>query len=556
MTRPSTRRVARAADAFRHISRNRDVRRLQAAQAGVELGAWAFGIAFSIYAYEVGGAALVGLAAFSRLLAAAVAAPFTGVLADRHERRLVLTVANALAAVVLVTIAAAVALGAPAVYAVVLCGAFTVCLSGFRPAKAALLPSLTRSADELTAANIVSSSIESVSLFAGPAIGGLIAALTGTWVVFALTAVVFAAAAVLVRGLPAEPARDRSRAHAPQNALRAAGEGLATLVGDRRLRILVGMFTAQTLVLGALNVLLVVTALETLHTGQSGVGLLNSSIGAGAIVGSVFAAGLIGRRLAPALGIGIFAWGLPIALIGVFPYVAVAVPLLMVVGAANTFVDVSTYTMLQRAVDDRLRARVMGALESLVMASIAIGGGLAPILIAFAGTRGALIASGVFLPVVVTLLWQRLRQIDADTVWPAHEAGVLSRIEIFSALPRATVEHLAAGLIRVRVPAGREIVTQGTVGRRFYVVDDGEIDVIVDGELVRTDGPGGYFGEISLLRDHPRTATVRARNDVELLALEPDAFVTAVTGHAPAAEVAEVVIGERLAHARPQLASL
>jgi len=78
------------------------------------------------------------------------------------------------------------------------------------------------------------------------------------------------------------------------------------------------------------------------------------------------------------------------------------------------------------------------------------------------------------------------------------------------------------------------------------VVGEGEVDVLVDGQPPRREGRGSYFGEIALLRDVPRTASVRAATDVELYALERDYFIAAVTGHAASREAAEAVVGTRL----------
>jgi len=548
-------RVTQALESLRLIHGNREVRLLVTTQACIETAAWAFGIAFSIHAYEVGGAALVGLAVASRLAGAAAAAPFAGLLADRFGGRRLLSAAGVLAAVVLALTAAVVALDLPAAFAVFLSAVFGVCLVAFRPARSVLLPPLTRSADELTAANVLSGSFQSIALFAGPAAGGILYAASGPEVVFTATAVVFAASAALSARLPAARAAERRRPQRAADVARGLRGGLTTLLAESRLRVLATLFTAQTLVLGALNVLLVVVAFEILDAGPATVGLLVAAIGAGAATASLFTSALVGRRLTPVLAGAVCVWGAALALTSASGSAVVWIPLLALAGAASTLVDVSTYTLLQRAIDDGVRARVTAAFETMVLASLAAGGILAPVLLQFVSDHDALIAAGCFLPVVVLVLWQQLRQIDAATVWPAHETGLLAAIDIFSALPRATIEHLAAELSRVTVPAGREIITQGAPGRRFYVLDDGEVDVFVDDRLVRTLGAGSYFGEISLLRNQARTATVRARSEIELLALEPAEFIAAVTGHASAAEAAEAVIGERLSHARPQVAS-
>jgi CRP-like cAMP-binding protein len=139
---------------------------------------------------------------------------------------------------------------------------------------------------------------------------------------------------------------------------------------------------------------------------------------------------------------------------------------------------------------------------------------------------------------------------------PERELALLHGIDLFAPLPAPTLESLARALIPVRLKAGEELFRQGDIGDRYYIVADGAVEIIVDGQVVRETGPGGYFGEIALLRDIPRTATVRAKSDVELLALDRDDFIAAVTGHAASAEAADSVIAARLGSLRPGLASV
>jgi CRP-like cAMP-binding protein len=87
---------------------------------------------------------------------------------------------------------------------------------------------------------------------------------------------------------------------------------------------------------------------------------------------------------------------------------------------------------------------------------------------------------------------------------------------------------------------------KGEPGNRFYVIADGEVEVTRDGRPVARLGPGAYFGEIALLRDVPRTATVTATTPTTLLVLERADFLEAVTGHPVAREAADVTIRERL----------
>ena len=315
------------------------------------------------------------------------------------------------------------------------------------------------------------------------------------------------------------------------------------------------LLAAQTFVAGALNVLIVVTALQLLDLGEDGVGFLNSAVGIGGLVGALVSALLIGRRLSSNFLVGIVLWGIPIALIGVFPNPLMALLLLAVVGLGNTLVDVSAFTLLQRAVPDEVLARAFGAVQGLWVATIGIGSIVAPLLIAAVDIRGALMITGALLPILATLLRRRLAQLDAVPV-PERELELLRGIELFAPLPQPTQESLAQVLSPVRLASSDELFRQGDVGDRFYIVAEGDVEIVIDGRVVRETGPGGYFGEISLLRDVPRTATARAKGDVELFALDRDDFIAAVTGHDASAEVADSVIATRLGSLRPGMASV
>jgi MFS family permease len=546
-------RLGESLQAFRAVFQNPDLRRLQLAWAGSIIGHWAYGIALAVFAYNQGGAAAVGLVGLVRMLPAAIAAPFMSALADRYPRERIMLVSD-LTRLVAMAGAAAVALsGGPAVFVYVLGSFEAIMRTAFQPAQSAIIPTLARTPQELTASNVTASTIESVGVFLGPAIGGLLLAATSPGVVFAATAVTYGWSALLVARIRAERPKPAAE---PEHLARQALDGFRVIAVNSKLRLLIGLFAAQTLVAGALNVLIVVTALDLLDLGDAGVGYLNSAIGVGGLLGALAAAALVGRRnLASPFGIGIVLWGVPIALIGLWPEPLPALLLLGLLGVGNTVVDVAGLTLLQRAVPDNILARVFGVLESLAVATIGIGAILAPLLVSAFGARQAMVATGALLPIVTALFWRRLTQID-QTSEPAEQLELLRSVPLFHPLPPATVEQLAASLVPVRVRAGEDVFRQGDSGDRFYVVGDGEVVVSVDGRPVNRLGRGGYFGEIALLRDVPRTATVMAETDAELLALERDEFIAAVTGHAPTAEVANAVIASRLGGLRPGVASV
>lgn len=546
-------RLGDAARSFAQVFRNPSIRRIEGAWAVSIMAHWAYGIALAVYAYGNGGAAAVGLIGLVRFLPSAAASPFAALLGDRYRRERVMVTADLVRSTLLATTTAVVIMDGSPVLVYLLAGLVAVAYSAVRPAQAALLPTLARSPQELTAANVTSSTIESLGIFGGPAIGGILLAATSEQVVFGACAAAFLLSATLVSRVRVETEPEpRER---PQGVWREFTAGFVMLFRERGLRVLVLLLVSQTLVAGALNVLIVVTALELLDLGERGVGFLNSAVGIGGLVGAVVTAALIGRRLSSNFVIGIFLWGIPIALIGVFPEPGAALLFLALVGLGNTLVDVSAFTLLQRAVPDEVLARVFGAVQSLWVATIGIGAILAPLLIAAVGVRGALLVTGALLPVLATLARRRVAELDEVPV-PERELALLRAIDLFAPLPQPTLESLAQALHPVRLAPGEEIFRQGDVGDRYYVVAEGEVEIVVDGRVARVTEPGGYFGEIALLRDVPRTATVRAKTDVVLEALDRDDFIAAVTGHAASAETADSVIATRLASLRPGLASV
>jgi MFS family permease len=542
------RRLRESLRAFAAVFQNEDLRRLELAWSGSIIGQWGYEVALAVFAYRAGGATAVGLVALVRLLPAAIIAPFAALLGDRFHRKRIMVAADLARVCAMAGAAAAVFAGAPAVTVYALAAIAAVTGTAFGPAQSALLPSLARSPEELTAANATSTTLESVGFFVGPALGGLLLAVTSVGAVFTLAAALFLWSAFVLSRIGSD-SRGGPGIEG-DSILREALAGFRAIAAERRLRLLVGLYGAQTLAAGILRVLLVVTALQVLDLGPSGVGFLNSAVGIGALAGMLVMLTLIGTsRLAAVFRLGILLWGVPLALLGIWPSVAAALVLLGILGVGNTLVDVAGLTLLQRAAPDEVRARVFGVLESVFLGTIAIGAILAPLLTSALGARGALVAAGGGLSVLVLLFWRPLSAADATAAVPESTLALLRGIPIFAPLPPVTLEQLASRLSRVHVPAGEIIFRQGDPGDRFYVIGEGEVEIAPDGGPPKTLGRGAYFGEIALLRDVPRTATVTTRTGVELYLLERDVFIAAVTGHAPSAEAADAVIATRLGSA-------
>lgn len=542
-------RVAASGAAFAEVFRNANLRWLELAWTASIIGHYAYLIAVSVYAYEVGGEKAVGLVFLARLIPAALAAPFAGLLGDRFPRKRVLIATN-LTRIVLVGAAAVSALAdAPALVVYVLAIAATIATTPFRSAQAALTPSLARNPTELTAANAVASGVDSLAFFVGPALAGVLLVVTSSGIVFALTAglIVVSTGFLLLIGND-EAARPRAEIEA-QTIVSESLAGFRAIGSHSSLRVLIGLVAAQPAVAGALQVYIVVASVELFGFGTGGVGLLNSAIGVGAFLGAVGALSLTGaRRLSPAFMAGIALWGLPLMFLGIWPAAALAIVLFGVIGFGNSVGSVAGMTLVQRTVADEVMARVFGVIQMLVMISMGIGAAIAPLLIAALGLEGALIATGAFLPVLVLLVARPLARIDATATPPNEdELRILTSVPIFSPLPGTSLEQLATRLVPLRVDAGSVIVREGDEGDRFYIVAEGELEVSQDGAPIAELTVGAYFGEIALLRDTTRTATVTARTDTVLYALDREDFLAAVTGHAQSAEAAESVMSARLA---------
>ena len=531
--------------AFAAVFANADLRRVELAWGGSVVGQWGYEVALAVFAYRAGGATAVGLVALVRLLPAALVAPFAALLGDRFRRRRIMVAADLARVCAMGGAAAAVFAGAPAAVVYALAVLTALASTAFGPAQSALLPSLARSPEELTAANATSTTLESIGFFLGPALGGLLLTVTSVGAVFAATAALFLWSALVLSRISVDSRGDPSAE--VESIGREALAGFRAILGERRLRLVVGLYGAQALVAGIMRVLVVVIALRILDLGPSGVGFLNSADGVGALAGVFVLLGVItAGRLAGVFGLGIVMWGVPLVVLGIWPSVPLALFCFGVVGVGNVLVDVAGLTLLQRTAPDKVRARVFGVFESVFLAAIGIGAILAPLLMSAFGSRGALIAAGGGLTVVVLLFWRRLGTVDAPALVPESELALLRNIPIFAPLPPVTLEQLAANLSHVRVAAGSIVFSEGDPGDRFYVVERGEVTVEPEGRPPVTLGRGDYFGEIALLRDVPRTATVRARTDAELWALERDIFIAAVTGHAPSAEAADAVIATHL----------
>jgi MFS family permease len=523
---------------------NPDLARLIIGWAGMTITTWLFAIALGVYAFEAGGTTAVGVAALVRLLPGALASPVAGLLGDRHSRRLVLMVSALLSGLAIALAASAAAVAAPAWVIYALAGVFTVASTPYVPAEGALLPLVARSPQELAAANVAHSQMDNLGFLLASLAAGMLLALASPEAAFAAAA----AAGVFTAAILATLARDERPSYGdetgPSGILDETAVGLRALMAEPNLRLVGIALSLLVFVEGAADVMIVVVALDLLGIGEGSVGWINAMWGAGALFAGAVLAVLLDRgNLAAGLAAGSLIVGAGLALPGVWPAVPAAYLCFFLMGWGYTFVEVAARTLLQRLGSDETLARVIASLETSRLAAMALGAIVAPVLVALFGIRGALLALGAVLPLLALLRWRALRAFEIGAAVSERNFSLLRGTSIFSPLPVDTLEGVCRSLVELDANAGQEVITQGDHGDRFYLIDTGEVEVIQDGVFKRNQTEGEGFGEIALLRDVPRTATVRATRKTRLLALDRDRFIETVTGHARSHQSAKAVAG-------------
>ena len=530
-----------------------NLRRLQLAWLASATASWVFFVALAVYAYDAYGAAGVGVAALVRMVPAGVAAPFAGMLADRVSRRDALFVALVARALILMVIAASVAGGAPAALVLGLGALFTIVATAHKPAQAALLPSLAETPRQLGASNALWSAIDNAAFLAGSLLGGALIAIASVESAFAVTAGLFAFAALPVARIARDPVPTyRANAALAAGAFDEAVRGFREVAADSRMRLVVGFLAVSTLVEGAADVLVVLVAIQLLDLGGAGVGWLNACWGAGGLVGGIAALSLLGRgRLAAGLATGGLLVGVPLMAIAAVANPFLAGALLLVLGVGYALIEVAGLSLLQRLSAEDVLARAFAVVESSYWFTTGLGAIIAPAIVSLAGVRGALLVVGACLPLVVALRWAALARFEAEAPVPEREFRAIRALPAFAPLPLATVENVSRLVSEVKVAAGEVVIREGEAGDLFYVVADGALDVSCHGSARSLDplGGGDYFGEIALLRDIPRTATVTARTDTLLYALDRESFLCTVSAHPCTTESVGDVAERRLANA-------
>ncbi|MDQ3222914.1 MAG: cyclic nucleotide-binding domain-containing protein, partial [Gemmatimonadota bacterium] len=343
---------------------------------------------------------------------------------------------------------------------------------------------------------------------------------------------------------------------------RQVAQGAGAITSSGSVVILVAIIVAATFTYGEETVLYPLVAERLLSTGAEGVGYLFAAFGVGGVLASGVANRVVERgRPGVVLVLGSLVAATPLLFLPLTTTPAVAYLLVAIEGGSFIFVEVLATTLLQRIVRADMMARVFGIIDSLTVAGTVLGAFVAPVVVRLLGLQAGLWTAGGILIVLTLLCIPRIRVLDNEAARRRQELGpkitLLSDLSIFAAMPRGSLESLAAVTEEESVTSGEIVIEQGAPADDFFVVRSGTLEVLSSGEgggaqaKIRELGEGDYAGEIGLVERLPRTATVRATSDCSLYRIKGDDFLSAVNGTPALSGALFAGIAGRLARTHP-----
>ena len=523
---------------YRSLFAIRDYRLLFGGLVTSQSGSWAYNVALIVYVFNATHSpAWVAAASMARFLSALLSSAFGGVVADRVERVRLMVTLDTTAMVVQGALAAVAAVNAPALVIIVLATLTSITTASYDPTARATIPAIVGE-EHLAAANSVQAAIENLTIIVGPAIGALLLVIGPAPVVFTINAATFGISALLVSRIRARSRAEDATEGDTLNALQQMAVGIRAFFSSSTVVVLAGFSIVASFLYGTDTVLFVVLSKQQLGTGSAGYGYLIAALGVGGLIVAPFMNRIAGmRRLGTIIVAGMVVFGLPTALLAVVHSPGIAFALEVVRGGGTVVVDVLAITALQRTVNPDVVARVFGVFFALVLAAISLGALLMPILLGAFGLTTTLLAVGISVPALTLLSYPKVRQVDRQAVGQLDiiepRLAILQGLDIFGGATRATLERLALSAAEEKVPARTVMVQEGDVADDFFVLVDGEAEVIAAGEagvakVLGTLTPPNYFGEIGLLAHRPRTATVRAVTDCTVYRIKGTDFVDAL----------------------------
>lgn len=512
------------------------------------------------------GPAWIAAALIARFVPYVVLGPIGGAIADRFDRRRTLVALDLTRGAVFVAMAAVVASGGSRVAVIALLVLGATAGAFYNPAKIAATPIVVPERD-IAAANAVQQGLSQLAWFVGPALGALLVTVVEPAVVLVIDAMTFIAAAVMVaRAGSLGGGKATTAESGPDDASNRPGivgdirEGIRTVARDRGLVSMTALTVAILFAFGAEQVLYVFVATDRLDLGPEGIGYLLAAMGIGGIVATPISVRLSNSaRLGWWLAAASIAVCLPLVLISFVSSRPLAYGLTAFEGAGAIVFEVASLTLLQRAVSESMLGRVYALQDTLGALGQTIGSIAAPALVVSIGLESALRASGLVAIVIVVVSAPGLvglaRAVDDRRRALAATVERLATTDELGAFDRPALERLARAATEIVVTAGDDVVIEGERADHLYVVVSGSLGVTVaagsPAEAPPDLGPGDVFGEIGLLRDGVRSATVTALVDVTLLRIDGSVFVDVATPGVASTSALFGGMQQRLARTHP-----
>jgi MFS family permease len=523
--------------AIRAALGHRDFRFLVAGQLVSQTGDWLYSVALIVYVLQqTHSAAWVAATSIVRFLPFVFLSPIGGAIADRYDRRRVMILMDLLRAATMVVLAVGAAMDASALFAILVSAVAVVFSAPYFPCVYAATPALVGEED-LTAGNAIVSAIANITLALGPAVGGVLLALGSPALAFGVNAATFAVSGALtypIRTRLSTAVQDETEEHQP-SMVRQLLDGIRAVTSSADVLLIVIVWCAFTMFFGQEIVLYTLVSVQRLGLGEAGIGYLFAATGVGGVLATAFSGRMSDQsRQGVILALSAIVAAVPMFALAFITSPALAYALLLLEGAGFMAGDVVATTTLQRILPADVLGRVLGILDSLMVAGILVGSVVAPVVVNLGGLQVALGVAAGLLAVAGIAVLPRARELDRRTAARVQalqgKVEFLEHLRLFEAASRQALEALAGVATEETVPPGTVVIRQGDEPDDLFGVMRGRLEVTVAEDAgapsrVATMKERDYFGEIGLLRRIPRTATVTAVEECELLRISGEDFV-------------------------------
>jgi MFS family permease len=561
---------------YRGLLGNRALVRLLVGEFVSGIGDWLYLVALLVIVYrESTDPLLLGIVGGARIIPYIVLSVPAGIVADRFDRRIILLITDVARGLIMVALTLVVMVDGPLI-AIVLLAILATCFSAFfNPTMGAYLPMLARDERELGPANSAFATLGEISFIIGPALAGILIAVAGLELAFAINAVTFAIIAIALLGLPSGKPGTQPMAGAAAAAAAGAvaasdttpeaggpataetSDATATTTADpaaadagpaahpttpsaptirdilRPVAGLVSLDLVSGFMFGGISVLTVLLAVDRLGAGEEATGFLNAAIGVGGVLGAVGSGAIVLRpNLGPPLLLGAGILGAGFIILGAVDVLSLSLVAMVVVSGGALLSGVVSTTVFQRVVPDAIRGRTLGVMETIGTIAYAAGAFLLPTLVTQVGYLEVLGVGGVLIIISAVIAFVLLGPSLRRATDPATEVlRRVSRLPLFAGVPPSALEAAAARLDPLDVAAGTVVIRQGDPADRFFLIESGSFAVDqadpATGEVrrLRIMGPDEVFGELGLMHQAPRSATVTAVDDGRLLVLDGPEFM-------------------------------